>query len=139
MCYETRSRSAADTNPTNEEWEKVKHEFHAGWERAQVHFNEFGAKFQAKMKEHASADHDNPRMLQLSLPNGRQFSFNIGHVILAGLLLWWLPFNLVILGVVLWLAYQVGSANGEKPKRKSSALAKRKADEDEGEFDVFHV
>ena len=62
---------------------------------------------------------------------------------LAGLLIWWLPFNWIVLGGLVWLAYTVGSDRTEKPKRDAAAKPKRVskeltdgADED---FDVYRV
>ncbi|NOG52084.1 MAG: hypothetical protein HND48_23575 [Chloroflexi bacterium] len=61
---------------------------------------------------------------EVRLPNGRTFSFSLGHLLLAGLLLLWLPSNWVIFAIVLSIAWHYGlfsssHAADEKPKRKN--------------------
>src|SRR5690606_29644041 len=97
----------------------------------------------ARVNPEGSKERDNGYLLEISLPNGRHFSLTLGHIIMAALLIWWLPFNWVILGGLVWLAYTVGNNRDEKPKRDaakpkriSKELTDGSSDED---FDVYRV
>lgn len=78
-------------------------------------------------------------LFEVRLPNGRTFSFSFGQLILFGLLVWWLPFNWLVLGVVLFVAYQISQSNPaadtpEKPKRKNDESRSDDDDDDIVEF-----
>lgn len=166
MSCETRARKLADTNPTNDEWAEEKEHWNdfsdeakAHWEEAKQHWNEFTAhvrthvhkgkgewqKNKAEWRKEKGVTcgewHAGPHLLEVKLPNDRRFSISLGQVIMVGLLIWWLPFNWVLLGGLIWLAYMVGGdkkAGSAKPKR--DALDKPKvSDEDAEDFEIYHV
>jgi ferric-dicitrate binding protein FerR (iron transport regulator) len=153
MSYQTRKRHAADRNPTNgecahykEEWNEFSEEAKEHWEEAKAHWNEFSAKFSEKFSAHVntkgSEQRENGYLLDVKLPNGRQFSFTLGHVIIAGLLIWWLPFNWIVLGGLIWLAIAIGSNHDEKPKRDAADKPKRVSKEltdGEDDFEIYRV
>lgn len=154
MSYQTRKRHAADRNPTNgecghykEEWNEFSEEAKAHWEEAKGHWNDFSAKFSekfsARVNPEGSKQRENGYLLEISLPNGRHFSLTLGHIIIAGLVIWWLPFNWIILGGLLLLAVAVGSDRTEKPKRdaadKPKRVSKELTDGSDDDFDVYRV
>lgn len=77
-----------------------------------------------KQRWNANFSDGHRSQFEVRLPNGRTFSFSLGHLLLAGLLLLWLPSNWVIFAIVLSIAWHYGlfsssHAAGEKPKRKN--------------------
>lgn len=162
MSSQTQKRYAADRNPTNgewseeakEQWNEFSDEAKAHWEEAKGHWNDFTAKFNekingkfdekfsARVNPEGSKARENGYLLEISLPNGRHFSLTLGHIIIAGLLIWWLPFNWIVLGGLIWLAIAVSGNRDEKPKRDAADKPKRVSKEllDGGEdFDVYRV
>lgn len=155
MSGQTQKRYAADRNPTNgewseeakEHWNEFSEEAKAHWEEAKGHWNDFSAKFSEKFSAHVNTEgskqRENGYLLEISLPNGRHFSLTLGHIIIAGLLIWWLPFNLVVLAGLIWLVYTVGNSSDDKPKRGADAKPKRVSKEltdgSEENFDVYRV
>lgn len=155
MSGQTQKRYAADRNPTNgewseeakEHWNEFSEEAKAHWEEAKGHWNDFSAKFNekfsARVNPEGSKERENGYLLEISLPNGRHLSITLGQIIIAGLLIWWLPFNWIVLGGLVWLAYTVGNSRDEKPKRDTEAKPKRVSKElvDGGseDFDVYRV
>lgn len=154
MSYQPQKRYADKRNPTNSEWseEAKEHwnefseEARAHWEEARGHWNDFSAKFSEKFSANVNPESSNQRengyLLEISLPNGRHFSLKLGHVIIACLLIWWLPFNLIVLGGLIWLAYTIGNSRDEEPKRDAADKPKRVSKEltDGGEdFEIYSV
>ncbi len=111
------------------------------WDRAKEQWNEFSQKFAAKMNEsRVWGQRSDRHMVEVKLPSGREFNFTLGHLILLGVALWLLPFNLILLGGLLWLAYAVGGNHDtRKQKNDTEDKPKRKTDEQEGDFEVFRV
>jgi len=111
------------------------------WDQAKEKWNEFSQKFSARMSEsRVWGQRADRHMVAVKLPNGREFSFTLGHLILFGLALWLLPFNLIILGALLWLAYTFGGDHdSRKRKNDTEDKPKRKTDEPDSDFEVFRV
>ena len=155
MSCQTQKRYAADRNPTNgewteeakEHWNEFSEEAKAHWEEAKGHWNDFTSKFNETFSAHVntkgSKQRENGSLLEISLPNGRHFSLTLGHIIIAGLLIWWLPFNWIVLGGLIWLVIAVGGNHDEKPKRDAADKPKRVSKEltDGGgdDFEVYRV
>ncbi|MBK9125851.1 MAG: hypothetical protein IPM16_22370 [Chloroflexi bacterium] len=96
------------TNPT----------IHTHSENGDAHRNERKQQWSANFGQGGHS------LFEVRLPNGRTFSIGIGHLILFGLLLWWLPSNWVVLAILLSIACQYGlfsasRTTDEKPKRKN--------------------
>lgn len=153
MSGETRKRYSADRNPTNggctefkEEWNEFSAEAKQHWEEAKGHLNAFGTQFSEKFNVHINGEGSTARksgaLLEISLPNGQHLSVTLGHLILFGLVIWWLPFNWLVLGGLVWLAYTYGNRQDEKPKHdgvhKPKRISKELADGGE-DFDIYDV
>lgn len=133
MCHENRMRSSDDTT-------KAKNGRHV----AQDPFHEFGAAFKEKFSVHFGDEGGRPqrsRLIDVTLPNGRAFSISLGQVVFAALMIWWLPFNWVLLAGLLWLAVQVGGCSTARTGStdEAPAKAKRKTDAPDGEFEIYRV
>lgn len=95
-----------------------------------------------KRQWHANFDRGHRSMFELRLPNGRSFSFSLGQLIFFGLLVWWLPFNWLLLGVVLFAAYHIGKGSEgswSSHQAEDSEMPKRKNDEPIDEDEIAHV
>lgn len=108
------------------------------WDRAKEKWNEMSQKFSTRMNEMWN-DRDGKNVISVTLPNGRQFSFTLGHIIAVGLALWLLPFNLLLLGGLLYVAYKIGNDNGDPRKHHDDDKPKRKLSEPAEEFEIYNV
>lgn len=107
----------------------------ADWAQMQEKLGEMGAKFQTYLKESGIFDGKNDRVLTVSLNNGRQFSFSLGHILLIGVGLFLLPFKLILLAGVIGAVIYYNNRENNKSKNDDMKIKVDNGDD----FDVYKV